>query len=348
MVALAATAGGTASADAAVWTLSADPQPNDDCEMNAVDRVPGHSTVWGVGDCNSSALVERHGGGGTWTVVPSPTVGGLTGVAAISGRDVWAVGVMGQAALVYHWDGVSLTQVPTATTGALSERLRGVAAASPTSVWAVGTRLPAGGRGRTLVEHWDGHAWHLVPTPNANGLDNELSAVVTVPGTRRVWAFGFHLTRSGELHQLILHRDGTGWHVSRGLRHMPAARLRAAAFVPGPGGGVWAVGVSRGRPLIERHTPAGWERVPSARTGPGVLVAAAAIPGTSHLWAVGDTGELVIERWNGHAWRLTPSPQPAGCPGLSGITALSPTNAWAVGTGSSCGNSTRPIIEHYD
>jgi hypothetical protein len=348
MMSVAATALGIPSAAGATWTLSADPQPGTNCEMNAVARVPGHSTVWGVGDCDTSALIERHAAGGTWTVVATPPVGGLFGVAAVSGRDVWVVGVNGQAALAYHWDGSSLTQVATAPTGALTEQLRDVTVASATGVWAVGVRLPAGGRGRTLAEHWDGHAWNLVPTPNANRLDNELSAVVAVPGTRRLWAFGFHLTRSGELHQLILHRDATGWHVSKGLRHMPAARLYGGAFVPGPGGGVWAVGESQGRPLIERHTARGWERVPSGSpAGPGILVAAAAIPGTSHLWAVGDSGELVIERWNGRGWRVTPSPQPAGCGGLSGVTALSASNAWAVGTGTSCGNSTWPIIERY-
>lgn len=191
------------SAAAAVWTLSTDPQPNDDCEMDAVGRVPGHSTVWAVGGCNSGALAERHAAGGTWTVVPSPTVGALVGVAAVSERDVWAVGVNGPAALVYHWDGNALTQVAPAATGPVTEQLRGVAVTSPASVWAVGVRLPAGGRGRTLVEHWDGRAWNLVPTPHVNRLDNELSAVVAVPGTRRLWAFGFHLTRNGELHQLI-------------------------------------------------------------------------------------------------------------------------------------------------
>jgi hypothetical protein len=92
MAAVAATAGGIPSATAAVWTLSADPQPNDNCEINAVGRVPGHSTVWAVGDCDSGALVERHGAGGRWTVVPAPTVGALFGVAAVSGRAVWAVG----------------------------------------------------------------------------------------------------------------------------------------------------------------------------------------------------------------------------------------------------------------
>src|SRR5690242_16262796 len=138
MVAAAVAARGTASGAAAEWALSADPQPHSDCEMEAVGRVPGHSTVWGVGACDSGALVERHAAGGTWTVVPSPTFGGLAGVAAVSGRDVWAVGRMGQGALIYHWDGAALTQVAPAPTGALTEQLRDVAVASATGVWAVG------------------------------------------------------------------------------------------------------------------------------------------------------------------------------------------------------------------
>jgi hypothetical protein len=187
-----------------------------------------------------------------------------------------------------------------------------------------------------------------VPTPNANRMDNELTSIVAVPGTRRLWAFGFHYTRRGELHQLILHRDATGWTVSRGLRHTPGARLEAGTFVPGRHGGVWAVGESMERPLIERHTPAGWERVPSPTLArPSLLVGAAAIPGTSHLWAVGKGRKLVIERWSGRVWRIIPSPQPAGCNQLSDVIALSPLNAWVVGTGTSCGNSTSPIIEHY-
>jgi hypothetical protein len=182
-----------------------------------------------------------------------------------------------------------------------------------------------------------------------NRLDNELTAVATVPGTRRVWALGFHSTRTGQLHQLILRRGPMGWTVSRGLRHMPAAQLEGGAYVAGPRGGVWAVGESRGSTLTERHTARGWERVPSpSPAGRSTLVGAAGIPGTSHLWAVGAGSDLLIERWNGRAWRIITSPHPAGCGYLSGVTALSPFNAWAAGIGTSCGNTTWPVIEHYD
>ena len=81
-----------------------------------------------------------------------------------------------------------------------------------------------------------------------------------------------------------------------------------------------------------------------------MLTSAAAIPGTSHLWAVGNlsTGRrVVIMRWTGDSWRITPSPFPGGCPGLADVTAISRTNAWAVGFGSGCGSSVGPLVEHY-
>jgi hypothetical protein len=65
-------------------------------------------------------------------------------------------------------------------------------------------------------------------------------------------------------------------------------------------------------------------------------------------WAVGraDTGTLpirrpVIERWNGAAWSISPSPLPSGGGELRDVDATSAGNAWAVGfTNSSNGNLT--------
>jgi hypothetical protein len=54
-------------------------------------------------------------------------------------------------------------------------------------------------------------------------------------------------------------------------------------------------------------------------------------------WAVGystDTGtpRALIERWNGSAWKTQTAPAVGASSELSGVAALSPTNAWAVGT----------------
>ena len=52
------------------------------------------------------------------------------------------------------------------------------------------------------------------------------------------------------------------------------------------------------------------------------------------------SGKTLIERWNGAAWKQVPSPGPAGSL-LSGVAAMSATNAWAVGyTGTSSGAKT--------
>jgi len=323
--------------------------------------VPGHATVWVVGSCPGPQLVSyRRRENRPWEVilVPTPDESGLQSVAAVNGRDVWAVGATSGAfpgieGLIEHWNGTAWAQVPSPDPGlgtAHQTFLSGVAVASPTSVWAVGFHTGGRNRQRTLVEHWDGSAWTVVPTPNANGLDNRLTGVVTVPSTGSVWAFGVHATPTGGSRQLILHRGRYGWRVARRQPFVPSSYLGGGAVVPGASGGVWAVGEAHGDFLTERHSASGWRVVPSpSRVGFNVLTSAAAIPGTSHLWAVGNlsTERVVIMRWTGDSWRITPSPSLGGCPELDDVAAISRIDAWAVGSASGCGSSVGPLAEHY-
>ena len=90
-----------------------------------------------------------------------------------------------------------------------------------------------------------------------------------------------------------------------------------------------------------------------SRPGPGggaVLNGVAALSATS-AWAVGgthDTGQIVIEHWDGDAWAQVPSPTPAGTSSdLYGVAATSASNAWAAGqTDTRTGSTT--VIEHWD
>jgi len=234
--------------------------------------------------------------------------------------------------------------------------------ASPSSLWAVGYHTDGSNRQRTLVEHWDGSAWTVVPTPNANGLlDNSLTGVVTVPSTGGVWAFGVHATRTGGSRQLILHKGRHGWAVARRQPLVPSSRLDAGAVVPGASGAVWAVGEAFGyfpahhgpahaHFLAERHSASGWRVVPTpTRGGFNELSSAAAIPGTSHLWKIGNgtTRGAVIMRWTGDSWRITPFPSRPLCPRLTGVTAISRVDAWAVGYATGCGIDEFPFVENY-
>jgi hypothetical protein len=135
-----------------------------------------------------------HWNGRAWTQEPSPTPAGLGselyGVAAISASDAWVVGdtvtAGGDNPLIEHWNGRSWTLVPSPALGA-SGQLAAVADLSPDSAWAVGGGILCPGQGAmTVIEHWNGRSWALVPSP-ASG---ELTGVVaTSPAS--AWAVGF-------------------------------------------------------------------------------------------------------------------------------------------------------------
>ena len=74
-------------------------------------------------------------------VAASVTVsGGLSGVAATSASNAWAVGSTGSPkALILRWNGTAWKQVPSPAPA--GSRLSGVAATSASNAWAVGYRL---------------------------------------------------------------------------------------------------------------------------------------------------------------------------------------------------------------
>jgi hypothetical protein len=42
----------------------------------------------------------------------------------------------------------------------------GIAASGPNDIWAVGYEETSSYVPQTLIEHWDGHSWSVVPSPN--------------------------------------------------------------------------------------------------------------------------------------------------------------------------------------
>src|SRR5207244_1982808 len=70
--------------------------------------------------------------------------------------------------------------------------LKTVAAISANDVWAVGDYYNISSVAyQTLVEHWDGSNWSIVPSPNVGSLYNHLYGVAAVSASY-IWAVGYY------------------------------------------------------------------------------------------------------------------------------------------------------------
>lgn len=204
------------------------PSPNVGITITSMLRrleVVSTNDIWAVGvyyDSYENPLIE-HWDGNQWSIVPnsSPISTNLYSISAVSGNDVWAVGASSvtghDRTFVQHWDGSQWSVVPSPNGGTLDRNnnlLEGVAAVSTNDVWAVGYYTSDTNGVQTLVLHWDGVEWAIVPSPNATTHGNYLYSVDANPtyGANDVWAVGYDLTGTrGET--LVLHWDGIQWSI---------------------------------------------------------------------------------------------------------------------------------------
>src|SRR5262249_61458658 len=116
-----------------------------------------------------------------------------SGVSAVASNGVWAVGAFGAASgsqtLIEHWNGVSWSVVASPSPGSGSNELHGVSAVSSSDIWAVGILSNTGSSSLTLIEHWNGVNWSVVPGVNFGSALTELFAVVSTAHSN-VWAVG--------------------------------------------------------------------------------------------------------------------------------------------------------------
>lgn len=275
----------------------------------------------------------------------------LNAVVSLTSADQWAVGTWAQYpdaysfhTLIEHWNGASdaWTVVPSPNAPALNSHLNGVAAVAADDVWAVGGSDQSGTAYNTLVEHWDGTSWSIVPSASFPGV----LYAVAARAPNDVWAVG---TESYPGRGLIEHWDGTTWRAT----YLRFAALLRGVTAAGPGA-IWAVGQRYGRTnpfgdttLVMRFKGSVWQQVPSPNplsrndTDQNWLTSVSAVS-ADDVWAVGrygnhDLGPLdqtLIEHWNGSRWSLVPSPDPGGSSAdndLWGVVAVGADNVWAVG-----------------
>ena len=294
-VLLASTAS-TASAATSPWTIvpSANAGTTTSNQFHGVAMVDS-THGFAVGGAGPQATIESWNGVG-WTLMATskPNLV-LSGVAAVSATDAWAVGTTtatadgSQRTLAEHFDGSAWTVVPSPSIG-VNSRLNAVTARAANDVWAVGQ--DGVNEAQPIIEHWDGTSWSLVTGVALPTGATALLTGVTTTSDGSVWAVG-------------------------------------AVQTP-----IQPEGVAR-TAFVERFSGGTWKSLPVPATNPSFSVTLNAVSATSasDVWAVGSLGgHPLAEHWDGTAWTIVPTPALSGSfVNLKGVTAVAPHDAWFVG-----------------
>jgi hypothetical protein len=345
------------------WSVSTSPSP--DVWGNLFTGVSARTATdaWAVGTAASTTnnkTYAAHWNGTGWSTVPTPNPSSscqdgniqwagnrLNAVAAVSANDVWAVGngCYQMKTLVERWDGTGwkIVASPSFRTGAdgIVNVLNGVAAISKSNVWAVGTHTAPNGAYVTLVEHWNGAQWSVVPSPSPSSKSNDLTAVAG-SGASDVWAVGWTLDGGA----LIEHWNGSSWSVVPNPAPSGSVLHAVTAISPTD---AWAVGYQPGASgalltLVMHWNGTSWNLVPSPNPnteyGSANILKGVDAVSSNDVWAVGmfqnestdyHQHRTLTLHWDGVSWSIVSSPSPGQSGELNAVSALTTGKIWATG-----------------
>lgn len=251
--------------------------------------------------------------------------------------------------------------------------LQDVEAISKDDVWAVGhtSVWPLGYVGgdpsanyppsKTLIQHWNGERWSIVPSPNVGSSDNRLYGVAAL-SSNDVWVVGQYGDYNA-LKTLTMHWDGNAWEVIASPDIGTTNELRDIVAISA--NDVWAVGISRqtcgdspctSQTLILHWDGQRWSIVDSRIAGESSALSGVAATSANDIWAVGSytvtdpvdqyrRSRPLLLHWNGKAWTQFDGPAIGG---LNSVTAISPDDAWAIGGIWSGDPETESLLLHWD
>src|SRR5262245_2614497 len=325
----------------------------------------------GAGVVGDAASASPPDAASRWSIVPSPNNEGanwLVAVDALAGNDAWAVGYYIASEGVYetlsqHWDGSAWRLVETLNVGeGTGDWLYGVAAVSPSEAWAVG--YTAGPwdtyTSTTLIQHWTGSAWSVVPSPNPS--DDPIYGANQLHDVRAfapndVWAVGWQWTTIGSA-PLVVRWDGRRWKVSP----TPNDEYRQLVALDGTSSSdIWAVGHSLnfndGHQALAMHWDGRvWAVVPTPKLADDVYLNDVSVVSATDVWAVGFTLpanprdiQPIFFHWDGLAWSVVPSPHLSSTYNyLQSIAAVSANRVWAAGYRTISGHQVVSLVERWD
>jgi hypothetical protein len=328
---------------------------------------------------SAAAWAAPAAAGSIWTVeptvnpqatAPSATNSNLVSVSASGPGEAWAIGTFSnqQAVnlpLAEHRVGNTWKRVTVPEPAGQGATLSGVDDLSPDNAWAVGTS-----DGLTLIEHWNGTAWSIVPSPNpATGIPGDGDMLTSIAGTGpdNLWAAGSDTNEATmTISMLFEHWNGTKWTAVT----TPTPGGVALAITAISPGNVWAVG-DAGLPTAgtaAHWNGKTWSAVPTpgltglSRSGQNQLTGISA-DSAGNVWASGyavDPGHNFrvpyVLHWTGTKFVVTKIPNPSTKAGnvggegslLNGVQVISPTDAWVVGATFGLNGARRTLTEQFN
>ena len=285
----------------------------------------------------------------------------LNGVTVVSGCSAWAAGwyydtgLSKQQTLIEHWNGTRWNIQPSPNANMNTSVHLAVDASSATNAWAVGTYHDTDDE--TLVEYWDGTSWTIQPTPTVGGYDLSMNGVTAVSPIK-AWAVGQYYYSGSQWQTVVERWNGVNW--KRQVSPNPGSKFNFLLGVDATSSSnAWAVGryvkTAGNLTLIEHWNGTKWTKQTSRDPGTDNILNAVAATSGKNAWAVGQASngtayQTLIEHWNGTRWNRQASPSPGG-PSvthyLTGVTAASATNAWAVGYYLRSGYQ-HTLVEHWN
>jgi hypothetical protein len=311
-----------------------------------------------VNDAGTTVTLAQVWNGTAWHTQATPNPAGsggsqLSGISCdgpyactASGYYLDAAGVT--VPLAERWNGASwrIQAVPSPA-DATASGLFAISCPAALACTAVGTYDVSTGQALTLAEGWNGRSWHVEATPSPAGAIATQLDGVSCTSARACIAAGGWEAGSGALATVAEVWNGTGWHIQRtpgvpGTTSTEFTSVSCAAAYACTASGYSRDSSGAAVLLAERWNGVGWQ-VQSAPIPAGAAASelgAVSCPQARACTAVGAyfTGSDVIktlaEAWNGSAWVIHATPNPAGASNsqLNGVSCPSPGTCASAGT----------------
>lgn len=313
--------------------------------------------AWAVGITDRNAGLIEHWNGIRWTVsLITENAATFYAVAAVSANDVWVVGEQpnhngSPITITEHWDGQRWHVVPSLNIDGMN-RLYAITALSANDIWAVGEArgYSYSSGSQTLIEHWDGTSWKLVPDQGTQFREGTL-VTVTAFSPENVWAAGYAPTNGGAMPagSLLEHWDGQSWQSTTSSPGLSIVSVSAVSPTD-----VWAVGSVRnaqGQTAVEiaRWNGRQWQSAPRLQPNYDPFqtsIEQVVAVNDKDVWLVGgpsNQAQALIAHWDGNSWQMYALPQPANHSSFAVGLAVSGKAVWVVGRRVS-GNPNNPQL----